>query len=396
MNGIEIAAGHVRLSIRHWLRFEMKQLLLSSLLLFALVGGTVSADESLTRIVDPTIQYRTMVNRAVEYLKIRGQAADGSFSSSAGIGPTALVVSALTSVGVPPEDATVAKAVTFLEGHIQADGGIYRPDSKHQNYDTCLAMVALAGVNKGGKYTQIVKKAESYVKGLQWDEGEGKDNSDSFYGGAGYGSSQRPDLSNTSFLIDALKSLGNGPEDEAIQKALQFVTRCQNLESPQNTTPQSTLINDGGFFYTPAGGGESKAGNEPNGGLRSYGSMTYAGLKSMIFAGVSKDDTRVKAAVEFLRKHYDLESNPGVGQQGLYYYYHTLAKSLDAFGAATFQDAKGTNHAWKLELQKKLAELQKSDGSWINDNARWMEGDPNLVCGYALLALSHCKPSAQK
>jgi squalene-hopene/tetraprenyl-beta-curcumene cyclase len=351
-----------------------------------------AADESLAEIANPKVQYHTMVDRAVEYLRVRGQAEDGSFSAAAGVGPTGLVVSALASVGATADDPTVAKALEYLEGNVQADGGIYKPDSKHRNYDTCLAMVALASVDRAGKYDSVVKKAEAFVKGIQWDEGEGKDKSDMFYGGAGYGSSSRPDLSNTSFMIDALKSIGNGPEDEAIQKALAFVSRCQNLETPVNNSPHAALINDGGFFYTVAGGGESKAGVEPNGGLRSYGSMTYAGLKSMIYAGVSKDDPRVKAAVEFLRKNYDLESNPGMGLQGLFYYYHTMAKALDAFGGDVFEDAKGIEHAWKGELRQKLARMQLSDGSWVNENTRWMEGDPNLVCGYALLALSYCKP----
>ena len=31
--------------------------------------------------------------------------------------------------------------------------------------------------------------------------------------------------------------------------------------------------------------------------------------------------------------------------------------------------------------------MQKDDGSWINGNARWLEGDPNLVTAYSLLAL---------
>lgn len=83
----------------------------------------------------------------------------------------------------------------------------------------------------------------------------------------------------------------------------------------------------------------------------------------MIFAGVSKDDPRVKAATSFLRKHYDLESNPGVGQQGLFYYYHTMAKSLDTLGDATFADEAGKDHKWKDELRMKLAQLQLADGS---------------------------------
>ncbi len=365
--------------------------LVCSLAMFA-VARPATADEALAKISDAAAQYRTMVDRAVEYLRVRGQADDGSFSAAAGVGPTGLVVSALASVGATADDPTIAKALNYLEANVQADGGIYKPESKHRNYDTCLAVAAFASINKEGKYDTLIKKAEAFIKGIQWDEGEGKDKSDMFYGGAGYGSSSRPDLSNTSFMIDTLKSLGNGPEDEAIQKALLFVSRCQNLESATNNTPFAAKINDGGFFYTVAGGGESKAGNEENGGLRSYGSMTYAGLKSMIYAGVDKDDPRVKAAVDFLRKNYDLESNPGVGLQGLYYYYHTMAKALSAFGTDTFEDAGGTKHDWKKELRQELAERQLVDGSWINENARWMEGDPNLVCGYALLALSYCKP----
>ena len=74
------------------------------------------------------------------------------------------------------------------------------------------------------------------------------------------------------------------------------------------------------------------AGKTPDGGLRSYGSMTYAGLKSMIYAGVGPDDPRVKAAFKWAQKHYDLKTNPGMGTAGLYYYYHTFAKALDAMG----------------------------------------------------------------
>jgi len=110
------------------------------------------------------------------------------------------------------------------------------------------------------------------------------------------------------------------PQDEAVQKALVFVSRCQNLESENNTTPFSAKINDGGFYYTPAAGGTSQAGKSDNGGLRSYGSMTYAGLKSMIFAGLTADDPRVKAALSWLARHYTLDENPGLGDAGLYYY----------------------------------------------------------------------------
>ena len=152
---------------------------------------------------------------------------------------------------------------------------------------------------------------------------------------------------------------------------------------------------DGGFYYTIAAGGSSQAGELPNGGLRSYGSMTYAGLKSMIYAGVDKDDPRVQAAVDWLRKHYTLDENPGMGAAGLYYYYHTFAKALAAIGQDVFVDEDGTKHNWRAELIAELAKRQQPDGSWVNENSRWLEGDANLVTGYALLALSYCREANQ-
>jgi squalene-hopene/tetraprenyl-beta-curcumene cyclase len=119
--------------------------------------------------------------------------------------------------------------------------------------------------------------------------------------------------------------------------------------------------------------------------------MTYAGLKSMIYAGLKPDDPRVKAATDWIRQHYDLESNPGMGDSGLYYYYDTYAKALNALGQETFVDAAGHEHHWRAELTEALVKRQQPDGSWTNSNSRWLEGDPNLVTGYALLALSFCQ-----
>ena len=196
-------------------------------------------------------------------------------------------------------------------------------------------------------------------------------------------------------MIDALKDAGNGPDDEAMKKALVFVSRCQNLESEYNTTPAAAKNPDGGFYYTPADGGESEADKLPNGGLRSYASMTYSGLKSMIYCGVKADDPRVKAATKWIQQNYDLKTNPGVGPDGLYYYYHVFAKALAAVGSDTLEDAKGVKHDWRKELVKELASKQQPNGSWTNTKSRWLEGDPNLVTGYVLLALSYCRPGAK-
>ena len=43
---------------------------------------------------------------------------------------------------------------------------------------------------------------------------------------------------------------GDGPNDPAVKKALVFVSRCQNLEGPDNTTGFAAKNPDGGFYYT--------------------------------------------------------------------------------------------------------------------------------------------------
>jgi squalene-hopene/tetraprenyl-beta-curcumene cyclase len=332
--------------------------------------------------------------RGIDFLK-SSQANDGTWTSNLSTGVTALAITALVRSGVPVSDPTVAKGLSALETYVQKDGGIYHPRTSHKNYETCVAVQALKAANADGRFNQILARADKFLRGLQWDEEEGIDKSDVRYGGADYGpSKKRPDLSNTQFLVDALKTLGAKDDDPNIQKALIFVSRCQNLESPDNQTPFAAKVNDGGFIYTAAAGGESPAGKTENGGLRSYGSMTYAGLKSMIYAGLTAKDPRVKAASEWIRNHYTVTENPGLGQQGLYYYFDTFAKTLSVLKIDQFEDAAGHKHDWRKELADHLFGLQQQNGSWLNPKERWMEGDPNLGTAYALMALQYCEPTA--
>ena len=332
-----------------------------------------------------------MVSRAIQYLRTTGQAEDGSFSKEASPAITSLVTTALLKSGRPLEDPMVAKALKFIEGYVRDDGGIHQEGSLYRNYETCLAILALVEANKDGRYDEIVAKANDFVRGIQVGADGKVAKSAPEWGGQGYGKHKRPDLSNTSFFIDALVASGASADDAAIQAALVFVSRTQNLESEHNTTEFATKIEDGGFYYTPAAGGTSQAGKASNGGLRSYASMTYAGLKSMIYAGVDKDDQRVKAAMSWIQKHYDLSENPGMGAEGHFYYLHTFAKTLKSLGVDEVEDAKGRTHNWRSELISELARRQKRNGSWINTKStRWLEADENLVTGYLLLSLSYC------
>jgi len=335
-------------------------------------------------------EIRAALAKGAAFLVETKQAADGSFSADVGPAVTALAVTALVRSGMPADAPPVQRGLAFLLSFRQPDGGIYAPGSPTANYETSIGLLALAACNTDGALDATIAAAADHVKNLQWDEGESTSAADLAYGGAGYGKKSRPDLSNTQFMVEALRTVGTSENDPAIQRALAFVSRTQNLPGPHNTAPFADKNPDGGFYYTPAAGGESQAGQTPNGGLRSYASMTYAGLKSMIFAGLTRDDPRVKAALSWLQKHYTFAENPGMGSAGLFYYFHTAAKALDVLGEESFTDAAGKQHAWRSELSDVILARQQPDGSWVNENPRWMEGDPNLVTSYALLALSYC------
>ena len=358
---------------------------------FVLSGG---ANEN-SKPLSPELKSRAdeLMQKAVAYYR-SVQAENGSF----GDGDYAPAMTALAITGIlrsgqaPTTDEAVKKGLAFLEKSVQKDGGIYVAGSNNRNYPTAISLLAFVEANKDHRYDTIIKNAVEYLKSDQWDEKEGIDPSNPKYGGTGYGgpSKTRPDLSNTAYFLEALEAAGVPKDDPAYKRALIFVTRCQNLSGEgANDLPNAKLIDDGGFFYTPAELTYNPGGIDERGGLRSYGSMTYAGLKSFIHAGLNKDDRRVKAAEEWITKHYTLAENPGMGQMGLYYYYHTFAKALDILEVDQFKAADGSSHDWRVDLVNTLGEKQAKDGSWTNAEKRWMESDGRLTTAYGLLALSH-------
>lgn len=344
-------------------------------------------------------QWNGTVKKAVVFLRAQ-QDQGGAWSAQRSIGITGVVMTGLLKTGqVQPGDPMTDRGLKYIESLVNDKAGhIAGPDAKVnlQNYVTCVNVMALAEANRDNKYQAVIGSAAEFLKKLQFDEGEGKTPKDDFYGGAGYDSKSRPDLSNTQFFMDALDAAGVSRDDPALKRALIFVSRCQNLKGEHNDRPWAGDINDGSFIYTAADGGETKS-EWPDGKRHGYGSMTYAGIKSMIYCGVGKDDPRMAKALEWIKKNYTMDANPGMpaasAQRGLYYYYHTMAKCLSVAGIDTIETADGVKHDWRAELTAALAKRQRPDGSWINEADRWMEGDPNLVTGYALMALAYCKPA---
>ena len=302
-----------------------------------------------------------------------------------------IAVSALVLKGVAQFDPDLLEQTSFQKARALIDQAL-REDGAFEgglvtNFVTSCVVSALAVIE--GPEDPRVQDGVAWLKKAQWDGVEGHTPESNWYGGAGYGKHQRPDLSNTQTMLDALRDAGVPPEDEAFQRALAFITRASFGKQPA-----SWAGDDGGFVYTPAGEGESKVESEV-GSLRSYGSMTYAGFKSLLYAGLDVEDPRVQAALDWLRRHWTLEENPGLGSQGYFYYLHVMSRALRAFGQDSITDNSGKIHDWRRELAERLLALQEPDGSWVNRSSdRWLEGESCLATAYAVLALEEVMASA--
>lgn len=379
------------------------------MVLLLALSCTVSfaADDSAP--VSPSLanEARAALDRGVKWL-VNKQAADGSWSNPDFPALTALPLWVLAQSG-QSETAAIERAVANLLTSVNPDGSICRTPREVKkggglcNYNTAITMVALNALGRP-ELTPIIQKARTLIAGTQ-HLGD-----DMYEGGMGYDpGTGRPyaDLSNSYIAYEAmrltqnvedLRKEGEAHADLDWEAAQKFIQRVQNLPG-SNDQPWASddPAERGGFAYKPD---SSMAGSVTNADgsvrLRSYGSMTYAGLLSFIYAKVDKDDERVKSAFDWSAKHFTLEENPGMGLQGLFYFYNVLAKALAAHGDEVIVRPDGTRIAWREELIKKLISLQKTEadgtGYWVNSEGRWWEADPTLVTAYSLLALEIALP----
>ncbi|MCX6272041.1 MAG: terpene cyclase/mutase family protein [Bacteroidetes bacterium] len=340
--------------------------------------------------LDPSLRkdIQQAIKKGLVFLRAQ-QKENGSWQDYPAI--TALSLSSFLRGGYDftTQDSFITRGFNFLLSNQQKDGGIYVDENA--NYNSAIVLMAFKDAGNIA-YQSVIGKLERFLLNLQFDEANGYTRDSLYYGGVGYGFKARPDLSNVQWSLEALYQKNKyeieASRDENERKMLEeknkylertmvFLARCQNLSS---VNPEPYTSNDGGFMYGP---GISKAGDQ-----KSYGSMTYAGLKSMIHANLSKNDQRVQAAFTWIQKNYSVDENPGMGSQGLFYYYHTMAKSLEIYGENIISDSSGKKHNWKEELANKIIGYQKADGSWVNPlHNRWMEDNPVLVSCYSILAL---------
>ena len=368
--------------------------------------GTLMSEQVKIKGLEPTSdlslknEVQHAIARGLRWLKTQ-QSPNGYWSQPEHPALSALVLTAFMRESSgrvkakPP--AYIRKGYEYLLHCVQPDGGIYVKDLA--NYNTAVSMMALVASYQPS-YEPVLRDARNFLVGLQGDFDK-KGKADSPYdGGIGYGSRySHSDMSNTMYALETLyytrflaQDRGTGLiefKDLNWPAVIRFIQRCQNLPSHNDQSWASDdSQNVGGFVYFP---GNSKAGEMklPSGktALRSYGSISYAGLLSYIYADLDRDDPRVKAAFDWLQKNYTLEENPGMGPQGLFYYYHTMAKALAVFGANTIVLKGGKEVDWRRGLAFRLLDLQKGDGFWVNENGRWWEKDPVLVTAYAIMTL---------
>ncbi len=363
----------------------------------------------------PPPNFAPALDRGANWL-IKKQNPDGGYgprvvAGGSDVGITAFVLYAL---GRSPrkyrahDGPYVSNAVDFLLARQQPDGGICDPkEPSLQNYKTSVVILALTTLDPV-KYAEPIRKATAFVKSQQFSSESGNDPERHLsFGGIGAGSDQgRSDLSNTQLAMDALVAAGVSGTDELWVRAQRFIERSQNLKEVDPLLKEAGIgtTGDGGFRYAPT---MTRGNEETIDGLRvfsSYGSMTYAGIKSFLYAGVSKNDPRVQAAYAWIKKNFTVKENPGMataadpsrGQQGLFYYFHTMAKALSVYGEPEIVDDHGRRHLWASELGSHIASLQLPDGSWDNPAERWMEGVEVLTTSYAIVALSICQEEVRR
>ncbi len=353
----------------------------------------------------------TLITSGVDYLLSRRDA-DGGWGIQMGdlsVNRPAITAMAIKALLQDPrfnaDSPEVTQAFDVLLSYQKTDGpqagGIYAPGEGTENYSTAIAVMALAMV-EDDRYADQLASAVAYLRGIQIVPGAETpdldmiDEEHPFVGGVSYGKHGRPDLSNVGMWMEAMHDAGVPGDDPAMQRALAFVSRTQNRGESNNSAWAAVGPNDDGFVYAPAlagelESGESKALMDPNGGLRSYGSMTYTGFKSMLYADVSRDDPRVVGAWRWIREYWGMDANPNMPPEqrleGLFYYYHMLAKALRAWGEDTITDGEGLEHNWREELIDAAAVRVKGDGSWANSDSRWYEDRPNLGTCYLVLSL---------
>ena len=290
---------------------------------------------------------RQLARSGLAYLG-RRQNASGAWLGRYGPAVTAMVVRGFLEAGVSAGNIHVKRGLRFIESNRRSDGGFY--NNVEPAYNTAIVLRTLSMLPEP-RYQRQARR------GL-------------------------------AFLHQQLRTSVADPGSDAAWYMHRSLFR---LQVPGNRFAQSEKtvshqITSGlwisGKMLDPRERGADAV-------LRQYGSITYAQLKSMIYAGLQARDPRVVHLSHWISTHYALNYNPAEnGSQGLYYYYVVFARVLRAAGRERVIDADGVSHNWRRDLVVALAGRRRANGSWKNGTgSAWLEGNPVMATTYAVLSL---------
>ena len=341
--------------------------------------------------------------KATAYL-LAQQNENGTFGKSGGAHQPGMVGLVLKALEDSPEklretNPAIAKAAKHIISLAQPNGAIGDPKLGLENYNTAIAILALTSLENPA-YKPVLDNAKKYILGCQLDDESGykRDEQPRFFGGFAYGSTKKPDVSNSGFSMEALTALGLEKDSKAWKNAVTFLKRSQDNEETNDFADMKGGENSGAFVYYPGksafGEITTKAGKKLP---KPYGNMTYVAIKSLIYAGVTKDDPALQAAFKWIKNNYAVDHQPGgTGTVGYYYYALVFAKAFTVAGIIEVELADGKKANWAKDLSAELLKLQKPDGSFANEAPRWMENDPVVATAYALEALDLCVDALKK
>ena len=278
----------------------------------------------------------------------RRQNTSGAWLGRYGPAITALVVRGFLEAGTSASNIHVQRGLRFIESNRRSDGGFY--NNVEPAYNTAIVLRTLSML-PGPRYQRQARRGLAFLH-QQLHTSMAPPGSD----GAWY-----------------------------VHRSL-FRSRMLGNRFAQSEKTVSRQITAGLWISGKALDPHERRADAV---LTQYGSITYAQLKSMIYAGLQARDRRVVHLSHWISAHYALNHNPAEnGSQGLYYYYVVFARVLRATGRARVVDADGVSHNWRRDLVAALARRCRSNGSWKNiTDGAWLEGNPVMATTYAVLSL---------
>ncbi len=303
------------------------------------------------------------IDRGVSYLR-KAQNERGGWDEYPGqsCGKTALCTLALLNAGVGRDDPDLVRAMKYLRS--------YQPQ---ETYSVALQTMVFCQLGAAGDLPKIHRNV-GWLTANQKSAAAGAGRAGSWDYGAGRGIG---DPSNTQFALLALGAAhdrGIEVDSEVFELSLGYWNR---------------LLRDGGWAYP---------------GRKNSGSMTCAGIASVIIAGgrlgsgsskIDGDQIQccgsapgeqdpITAGLQWLADNFSVQVNPGGGEYTLYYYLYALERVGRLSGRRFIGD-----HDWYREGAARLLELQDDfQGFWMGAGS--LENQ-EIATSFALLFLSKGK-----